>query len=232
MTNQHPTAPDGHRTRAPWWRPTRRRALIALLLAIPIGAGAWWFGGGKWMFQPKRWGEIEPGLIYRSGQIHPFLIEDTLRDWQIQVVLDLAADEPGRDDHDTENEVTKRLGIRKVDLFGLDGSGLGDPEIYVRALQEMHAAKQSGTRMLVHCAAGTQRTGGATALYRMFLQGRTGAEAYAEYMAYRGRPDSWKLMKFLNEHMAQIASRLLEAGVIDTLPAPLPRFAPAGTGGS
>jgi hypothetical protein len=225
MTHEHPTASD----RAPWWRPTRRRALVALLLALPIGAGAWWFGGGKWMFQPKRWGEIEAGLIYRSGQLHPFLVEDTLRDEGIQVVLDLAVDEPGRDDHDTENEVTKRLGIRKIDLFGLDGSGLGDPEIYVRAVQEMHKAKQSGTRMLVHCAAGTQRTGGAAALYRMFLQGWGGEEAYAEYLAYRGRPDSFKLMKFLNEHMGAIANRLVAVGVLDEVPSPLPHFGPRGS---
>ncbi len=232
MTHQPLNAPGQERTRAPWWRPTRRRALFALVLAIPVGAGAWWFGGGKWMFQPKRWGEIEPGLIYRSGQLHPFLIEDTLRDEKIEVVLDLAVDEPGRDDHDTENEVTKRLGIRKVDLFGLDGSGLGDPEIYVRAVHEMHTAKMSGTRMLVHCAAGTQRTGGATALYRMFLQGRSGEDAYAEYMAYRGRPDSWKLMKYLNEHMALFATRLAAVGVIDEVPDPLPRFGPPGGGPS
>ena len=226
MTDEQKSATTGGTHRAPWWRPTRRRALVALVLAIPIGTAAWWFGGGKWMFEPKRWGEIEPGLVYRSGQIHPFLIEDTLRDEGIKVVVDLAADEPGRDDHDTENEVTKRLGIRKVDLFGLDGSGRGDPGIYVRAVQEMHAAKQSGTRLLVHCAAGTQRTGGAAALYRMFLQGWSGQAAYDEYMDYRGRTDSWKLWKFLNEHMDEIAKGLVEKGVLTRVPDPLPHFGP------
>ena len=230
MTVEPRNATDPRPGRAPWWRPTRRRALIALALAVPIGLVAWYLGGGKWMFEPKRWGEIEPGLIYRSGQIHPWLIEDTLREQEIAVVVDLAADEPGRDDHDPENEVTKRLGIRKVDLFGLDGSGLGDPEIYVQAVREMHAAKQSGTRMLVHCAAGTQRTGGATALYRMFLQGGDGQDAYDEYMAYRGRPDSWKLWRFLNEHMATIARRLVELDVIEKVPDPLPRFGPDKAG--
>ena len=38
---------------------------------------------------PKRWGVVEAGSIYRSGQLHPALIERVLVDHDIGVIVDL-----------------------------------------------------------------------------------------------------------------------------------------------
>ena len=52
------------------WR-GRARLALALAAAALLAAGAWvgWeaYGEPRWM--TKRWGAVEPGLVYRSGRL-------------------------------------------------------------------------------------------------------------------------------------------------------------------
>ena len=209
-------------------RPTRKRVALGVMAGLLFAGLYWWYDGGRYMFIPRRLGTVEDGVIYRSAQIHRRLIEDVLVENGVQVIVDMEPDDPADPDETRERDVAKALGIRKVDIAGLDGSGRGDPDAYVRVLGEMLEAKRTGTPILVHCAAGTQRTGTAVAIYRMLFQGWSGARAYEEYMSYRrNRPDGGHIERYLAAHLPQIANDLAQSGVLPSVPDPLPRFGPA-----
>lgn len=207
--------------------PTRGKIVIALL-ATALGFGLyWWYDGGRWMFFPRHFGVVEDGLIYRSGRIHPGLIDEVLASHDIEVVVNLAA--RGRDNESrlVERDVTRRRGIRLVELDGLDGSGIGDLEDYVVAITEMARARKEQRPILVHCAAGTQRTGAAVGWFRMLFDGWSGAAAYDEYLSYRyHRPDSGRLERYMNGHVERLVERLVETGALEAPPATPPRFGP------
>lgn len=208
-------------------RPTKGKVVFGIVVAIGVAFTVWWWDGGRYMFIPRRFAAIEPGLIYRSAQIHERLIDGVLEEHGIQVVVDMAPDQPGDEDAAAERAAVKRLEIRKVDVLTLDGSGIGEPVDYIVTLSEMARAKRAGTPILVHCSAGTQRTGAVTAMYRMLYHGWTGPRAFAEYMEFRRhKPDKGHLTKYLDQHFAAIAQALVDAGLLDAVPVPLPRFAP------
>ena len=140
-------------------------------------------------------------------------------------------DEADDEEDVAENEILERLGVENIEIPGLDGSGNGPHENYVRAVKEMVRAVEEKTPLLVHCAAGTQRTGGAVGLYRMFLEGWSGSEAYAEYLRVRGKADSFRLMNYLNKNMDAIVTGLVREGVLESKPDPLPWFGPPGSEG-
>lgn len=207
---------------------SRAGMLVAVLLvALAIGAYAWWREGGKRRFFPRNWGVVHEGWLFRSGQIHPRIVEQVLREHRIDVVIDLADDRPGRPSDAAERRAVEALGIRKVDLPGLNGHGVGRLRSYSGALTEMVRAREAGERVLVHCAAGSERTGGAIALYRMLFEGWSGEEAYAEYLSYRSTPpEEDVLAEYLNPRMGRLVKQLLKSGALKERPAELPRFGP------
>lgn len=209
-------------------RPRRRRALALLgLLFLAVGAAIWWRDGGKRLFFPRNWDEVEPGL-YRSGQIHRRLIEDVLREHQIGLVIDLAADRASDLDDAAEREVTARLGIPLLSIDGLSGDARGDPQNYVRALTAVALARREGQPVLVHCRGGSERTGAFFQLYRTLFQGWSARDAVAEYASFRNRPlGEGANAAYLDAHVAEIAAGLLASGALESPPDPLPVFSPA-----
>ncbi|GAG13072.1 unnamed protein product, partial [marine sediment metagenome] len=88
-------------------------------------------------------------------------------------------------------------------------------------------AEREDTPALVHCAAGSRRTGGVVAAYQVLVQGLPTASAYAELDRFGSRPvPQSPLLGYLNENMAELASLLVERGVIEQVPSPLPSFQP------
>ena len=171
---------------------------------------------------PKRFAEVESGL-YRSGQIHANLIEGTLRDHEISKVIDL------RHWEEKPNMIAERDAIAKLGIdserFPLNGNGTGKVDHYVAALLSMHESYSAGEPVLVHCAAGSQRTGGVFAAYRTLVQGMTSEQAVAEMQRFDWDPDKDQiLLDYLNENIGHIAQQLVLAGVIDQVPTPLPSF--------
>lgn len=173
-------------------------------------------------FIPKRWGVVEPGKIYRSGQISGRLIKEMLQEYQIARVVDLTLDNPNDRYHEAELAAISELGIERT-LFPLISDGTGDVKIYAAAVAAVADAERSGKPVLVHCAAGTQRTGGVIATYRLLVQKKPPQEVLAEMRHYKYDPQqSPRLMAYLNEHMGELAEELVEHGTIDRVPEPLP----------
>ncbi len=171
---------------------------------------------------PKNFGEVEPGLIYRSGQLSPVLVESTLDRHDIEVVLSLSHDALDRKpDQRAEVAACEKLGIDRL-LFPLRGDGTGDPEVYATAIAAIHESVQAGRPVLIHCGAGVHRTGGVLACYRLLVQGWTAEAAFDEMKAYGLGGDGEKVGPYVNEHIETIANKLVELGVIERVPHPLP----------
>ena len=171
----------------------------------------------------KNLAEVEGGWLFRSGQIRPNLIEGTLRDLKIDVIVDLTHDLGGNDaSQNAERAATEKLGI-EVHRFPMNGSGIGSVENYVGAIGEIARAGREGKHVLVHCRAGDRRTGGVLFAYQYFVKGESDAVAREEMERFNPhRGGETNLTRFLDENLDAIGQGLLEAGVIERLPAPVP----------
>jgi protein tyrosine/serine phosphatase len=198
-------------------------AVIAILIAV-IAVNHQQVTALRDRFIPKRWGVVEEGKIYRSGQLSRHLVRETLEANHIQTVVDLTWDDPSELNHIAELAAISELGIERK-LCPLQPDGTGDVHIYAQAVAEVARAAREGKPVLVHCAAGTQRTGGVVAFYRLLVEGKLPAFTFAEMRKYNYDPQrSPKLLKYVNEHIAEVAEDLVRDGIIERVPDPLPRL--------
>ncbi len=195
---------------------------IASLLVLGIAAAVAWNNGLRDQIIPRNFGEVEPGKLYRSGQISARLIGPVLRDNHIEVIVALAATGMKPPDQAAEIKAAADLGIDRK-LFPLSGDGTGNINTYAAAIAAVHRAIQQQKPVLVHCVAGAQRTGGVIAAYRVLVEKKSPQEAFAEMRRFGHDPhDNPHLMEYLNDHMAELAANLVKLGVISEVPQPLP----------
>jgi len=193
--------------------------------AIVIGLAIWvWFGFVKYHLVPKRFDAVIPGRIYRSGQISAPLVKKNLTKYNIRVIIDLSSVNPNNPDKLAEEKAAAELNI-KILRFSLNGNGTGDVNYYVGAVTAIANAEKQNLPVLVHCAAGAQRTGGVIAIYRVLVQ-KIDPNIVEDEIEEYGCPidDRPALRPFLNDNMADLAIRLKQAGVIDQIPDPMPQI--------
>ncbi len=199
---------------------------MAVAVAAIVAGCIWWSAGGKDHFVPRRWAVVDPGLLYRSGQLDSHLVKAVWKSHGIRVVVNLGVDKSNPTTA-AEIEAAADLGITRYS-FWLNGDGTGDPASYVNAIAVMVDAHRHGLPVNLHCSAGTDRTGGVTAVYRMLVEGWSPAEAWDE-LVERGWKDKGPhatLPVFINDHLHQIRADLIAKGVIPA-DAPNPtRFGP------
>ncbi|QDT40415.1 Dual specificity phosphatase, catalytic domain [Gimesia alba] len=192
--------------------PTKNKKFLKISLAVclMIAAGVLiWEEFLEDRLVAKRWGVVEPGKIYRSGQVSSYLIEPMLRENKIEKVIALNGSDLNKPYLKTEVETARKL---KIDhqVLHLIGDGTGDVEDYAEAVAEIMRCEKAGKPVLVHCAAGAQRTGGVVAAYRMLVQKKTPEEAYRELLQYDWKPHKDQaLIDYLNQNLAAL-SKLLE----------------------
>ncbi len=204
-----------HRRRMPWW------AWAAWLLLLAAAAGVAGFHDRLW---PRRWGVVEPGVVYRSGQLAPGLIERVLREHRIRTVVDLTDRHTRTAAREAEKRTLEKLGIRRV-RAPLEGDGRGDLESYVAAIGEILRARAKGEPLLVHCQSGVQRAGGVVAAYRLLVPGWSPENVLRELQTFGWRPGRDRvLIEFLNTNLPELARRLRAAGVVARVPEPCPRL--------
>ena len=183
---------------------------ISLAVCVMIAVGIlFWEEFLEDRLVAKRWGVVEPGKIYRSGQVSSYLIEPMLRDNKIEKVIALNGSDLKKPYLKTEVETARKL---KIDhqVLHLIGDGTGNVEDYAEAVAEIMRCEKAGKPVLVHCAAGAQRTGGVVAAYRMLVQKKTPEEAYRELLQYDWKPKKDQaLIDYLNQNLAAL-SKLLE----------------------
>jgi len=197
---------------------------LSAVLALALILGGWEIF--KYHLVPKRFGIVEIGKIYRSGRIDPRLMRKTLQRYGIKAVIDLTEPEPGDSAWRAEQEAVSQLGITYFN-FPLRGDGTGNITNYARAIAAVELAKKENKPVLVHCAAGAQRTGGVAAAYRILVDKQPPATAYAELTRYgwKSRKDKI-LLEYLNAHLSELDSILQDMLVISRERRSIPRIAP------
>ena len=200
-----------------------RKLLIAALIIV-VAAVAW-HKVVEDLVIPKKFGVVEPGSIYRSGQISFALMEKVLTKYGIKRIVALTGEKKDDIDVKTEIETARKLGIELL-RYPMAGNGTAnDPNLYVHAVIALDESVKEHKPVLVHCAAGAQRTGGVVAVYRLLIQGKQPDEVIAEMKKYGHDPqDNPALFAYLNENMATFAQKLYENKVIEEIPAKLPKL--------
>jgi protein tyrosine phosphatase (PTP) superfamily phosphohydrolase (DUF442 family) len=208
----------------------RKRRLWLGLASMLLIAGilVWLIAdyGGTWKdrFVPRKFRVVEPEAIFASGQIDRHLIRGVLTDYHIRVIVCLIGGDDTNPDSTAEDQAARELGITRV-YFPLSGDGTGDIHEYADAIAAIVAAQKAGEPVLVHCSSGSQRTNGAVFFYRVLVEKRD-PDATAEEMFRNGHDprENPALIPYLNQHMAEMARLLVERGVIDQVPDPLPQI--------
>lgn len=162
---------------------------------------------------PKRFGEVVPGQIYRSGKLTSAALTRVVRGHDIKTVIDLGAwveDKPeNRRANAREQHTAEALGATRH-VFTLVGDATGDPNQYVDALRLM--LDPANQPVLVHCGAGTERTGCVVAFYRMYAEGLDLEEALAEADAAGHDPERNPRLREVLERWSGAVLDSLETG--------------------
>lgn len=208
----------------------RRKVLaawFALLGAVAVagsGVGVW--EAVKYRLIPKRFGVVVPGEVYRSGQISKWQFGPTVEEHGIEVVIDLNGVDPADEHQAAEITAYDRLGLEHY-RFKLEGNGTGDVTNYVEAIATLARCHNEGKPVLVHCHAGTQRTGSVVAAYRVLVLGQSPRDAYAELARYGWNAETDQiLLTYLNGNLRRVAEELARRGLIERVPEPLPVVGP------
>ncbi len=142
----------------------------------------------------KRLREVDPGRLYRSGQMTADGFADTVRRYHIRTVLNVQDEFPDPDLDRSfwgpgtvkERALCESLRVRYVhlapDLVSRRQVGVCRPT----AIEDFLAIMDNPDSypVLLHCHAGLHRTGVLAAVYRMEYQGWTPARAWQEMRAH------------------------------------------------
>jgi len=166
----------------------RRKVLASLtVLAFLVGVGvASWIWHGH--HTPRYFAEVEPGLLYRSGQPDGSQLSSVVKRYGIKTIINLRI--PDRMTSDPraveEREAAAALGVR---LVNIPSSQSPSPEI-LRQFFEI-VDDLSSRPVLLHCSAGEVRTGALVAAYR-----RTYEQASEEAARSELKPGRWEYRGF------------------------------------
>ncbi|USN99998.1 MAG: tyrosine-protein phosphatase [Phycisphaeraceae bacterium] len=162
---------------------------------------------------PKNFGVVAEGRVYRSGELTPEALRSVIESRGIRTIVDFGAFDHDPAGERREQSVADSLGVERRVLY-LSGDGTGDPNRYVEALRLMTDA--SAQPVLVHCAAGAQRTGCAVALYRNVVEGWNDQRALDEATKYRHDPsENPRMPEMYHRWRDEIAGALRDGGTID-----------------
>lgn len=194
-----------------------KRPPIALIAIIGAVVAVVW--GGIWLWEERiedhvvvrRFGVVTPGHVYRSGRLTESTLRKVHRETGIRTVIDFGGYVEGSDADAREQQVCEQLGVRRH-VFRLNGDATGNPNAYVAALRLL--ADERNHPVLIHCSAGSERTGAAAILYRSILEGRSIADVYPESFKYDHDPDDWILLAYLADHAGEIEAAFRSGGWI------------------
>lgn len=161
----------------------------------------------KPLLVPKRFGEVIDGQFYRMGRVHPTHLSNILIGREIDTIVTFTSVMPGDYFQAAEKQIAEENGIDLIRM-PLRGDGTGNPDVYLEALSRIHSDLSQGKKVLVHCAAGTQRTGGIVFLYQTIYQNLSVHTALNELLAYDFDPErNPALLPFLAMVIPQVEAQ-------------------------
>ena len=157
-------------TGPPWRRVVSAGAAIVLTVAVSMGA---WAG---YLRLTGNVHEVEPGAVYRSGQLDAAQLSALIQEKQIKTVINLRGANPGRQWYDDEVATTRRTGAEHVSLR-MSANSEPDDALTAELIDVLRTAKKP---YLIHCEGGADRTGLASALYERLIMNRPATQADAQ----------------------------------------------------
>jgi protein-tyrosine phosphatase len=178
-----------------------KRLLLFVLLLGAVGAIGIGIKVGSHALLPKRFAVVEEGQLYRSGYCEPRPLRQIIRERKLKSILVLLVPIPGSTDQDKEETVAREEGVQIIQI-PMPGDGRGDFDSLDLAAATI--ADPANRPMLVHCAAGVNRTGAAYAAWRMKYGGWSFEKALAEMERYGySEKDTPKLKEHLQRYYAE-----------------------------
>ena len=142
------------------------------VLAVAAVTGAYLLG----IQMTGNLGAVVAGEVYRSNQPTPARLEAYEKTYGIRSVINLRGGSQGEDWYDQELATSKALDIRHYDFPMSDREELSQD----RAIQLVALMEKAEKPMLIHCKAGADRTGLASALYMAKIAGSSERDAEAQ----------------------------------------------------
>jgi protein tyrosine/serine phosphatase len=147
--------------------------LLALSLAVFICPQAF-AGSAEPDFRlSKNFHEIEPGTYYRSAQLTKKEFASAINKYHIRTIVNLRGESPKEKWYRDEVAVTSE---NNVALFSI-GMSAGKIPHKANVVKLLDIFKTAERPMLVHCQAGADRTGEASAIYQMLYMNKSKEEA-------------------------------------------------------
>ncbi|MCL2330023.1 MAG: tyrosine-protein phosphatase [Phycisphaerae bacterium] len=178
-----------------------RGRVIALLIGIVLIAGLISLGIWRQRYvTPKNFAEVIPEHLYRSAAMEARPMKRILDQHKIHTILTLLAYDPKDPLQEQEIKIAKEKNIR-LERIGLPKNGCGKFEDLERGAAII--ANESTHPLLVHCAAGSNRTGAVVAVWRMKYCGWDFDRTFAEVEKYTPISDELKphLKQFYQERI-------------------------------
>lgn len=166
-------------------------ALLGAMVAVGVAFGAYGYHARN-VQHYRNFRVVEPGVLYRGGQMNLNGLGRVAREFDIQTVVsfrDVRGDKERDPDLVNEQLFCESRGIAYVRLspkpWGPGATGRAPVEENVREFVRVIEERRKVGAVLIHCMRGVHRTGAYTAIYRMEFNGWLKAEAIAE-MVERG----------------------------------------------
>lgn len=157
----------------------RRSSLISVLLAlsfvVPAGCDVLCVDALHWVLGFNLYAVAE-GRAYRSRQPTPGFLDFVVEELGIRTVVNLRGENVGEYWYDAEAKRLGELGVTLVNI-GMSASHPPSPE---RLLQLYETFLTAEHPILIHCQAGADRAGAASAIWRMTVLEQSRQDALAE----------------------------------------------------
>ncbi|MCE2966070.1 MAG: fused DSP-PTPase phosphatase/NAD kinase-like protein [Phycisphaerales bacterium] len=189
--------------------------IVALGLGLTL-AGLYARYGVRDNVLPRNFGVVVEGQVYRSGRLTPAATQLVHDRTGFRTVIDLGAYVGKPIDEQVAAKTAQALGVKRINFTDLDGYGVGNPNSYVAALRAM--SDPANQPVLVHCAAGAQRTSVCMMLYRKIYQGVPFETSIAEALEHDHDPRDNPHLRVYLQTYAEAIERAVRTG--ETIPWP------------
>lgn len=193
----------------------RRGLILTLFIAVIAAAITFYIDGVRPNLSPKRLGTVDDGKVYRSGQLTPAAYHEVHERYGIRTIIDLGSYVHNDPVGERRNQRTaEALGAKRF-VLPLFGDSTGNPNYYIQALRL--AIDPANQPVLIHCGAGTERTGLLCILYKNMQKGVSFEDGLAEAIRYGHNPTKTpELKQMLAKYGEAIIDHVRRGGQIDT----------------